>query len=87
MKTQALLALLAASICSVAAVPSPQDAANRKAGLRLIKTSPKGAPKWISEEEKIVQYAAHEIGFVDITDITVSTMPLSLTPFPACSRE
>ncbi|KAK4195741.1 putative aminopeptidase [Triangularia verruculosa] len=79
MKTQALLALLATSICSVVAVPSPQDTANRKAGLRLIKTSPKGAPKWVSEEEKIVQYAAHEIGFVDITDITDSQVLKALS--------
>ncbi|KAK4187064.1 putative aminopeptidase [Podospora australis] len=71
MWTQALYAaLLATSICSVAAAPSPAELANRKAGLRLIKTSPKSAGKWVSEEEKITKYKSKGIGFVDITDIT-----------------
>ena len=71
MKTAAFFALLATSVWSATAAPSPAELANRKAGLRLIKTSPKDAGKWVSEEDKIVKYKAKDIGFVDITDITV----------------
>jgi leucyl aminopeptidase len=70
MKTSAFFALLATSVWSATAAPSPADLANRKAGLRLIKTSPKDAGKWVSDEDKIVKYKAKDIGFVDITDIT-----------------
>ncbi|KAL2264469.1 hypothetical protein VTK26DRAFT_34 [Humicola hyalothermophila] len=45
-------------------------AAQRDAGLRLIKTSPDDPGKWVTEEQKITEYKAKGIGFVDITDIT-----------------
>ncbi|KAK0615683.1 hypothetical protein B0T17DRAFT_592409 [Bombardia bombarda] len=70
MHAQALLALLAGSASLVAAVPTA--AANKAAGLRLIKTSPESAGIWVSEEDKITKYRNKRIGFVDITDITDS---------------
>ncbi|KAK4223735.1 putative aminopeptidase [Podospora fimiseda] len=69
MKTSAFFALLATSLWSVSAAPSAADLEKRKAGLRLIKTAPKDAGRWVTEEEKITIYHSKDIGFVDITDI------------------
>lgn len=49
-----------------AALPAPD---NRAAGLRLIKTSEEDPGKWVTEDEKISQYAAKKIDYIDITDI------------------
>lgn len=73
MRASALFTLLASSAGLVAAVP-PAGAA-KAAGLRLIKTSPEDKGTWVTEEQKITQYRNNRIGFVDITDITVSSIP------------
>lgn len=39
--------------------------------LRLIKTSETDLGTWVTEEEKLTNYVAKGIGFVDITDISV----------------
>lgn len=41
------------------------------AGLRLIKTSESDAGTWVREDDKIENYVAKGINFVDITDMTV----------------
>lgn len=64
------MALLATSAWSAVALP-PVKSAHRVPGLRLIKTSPEDTGKWVTEEQKIRDYKAKGIGFVDITDITV----------------
>ena len=75
MRTQTFLALLASSAWSADAAPATESA-QRAAGLRLIKTSPEDAGKWVTEEQKITDYTAKNIGFIDITDITVCFMML-----------
>jgi len=72
MRAQALFALLAGSASLVAAAPA--ESSPRDAGLRLIKTSPEDPGTWVTEEEKITNYVAKKIGFVDITEITVSEL-------------
>ncbi|GAB1316193.1 Peptide hydrolase [Madurella fahalii] len=68
MRSQAIFSLLASSAWSVAAAPTVESA-KRAAGLRLIKTSPEDPGKWVTDEQKITDYTAKNIGFVDITDI------------------
>ena len=46
--------------------PVPVDAS-----LRLIKTSETDPGSWVTEEQKVTDYVANGIGFVDITDIAV----------------
>ncbi|KAL2072818.1 hypothetical protein VTL71DRAFT_12161 [Oculimacula yallundae] len=62
-------ALAASSSLLVSALPST-DSSKINAGLRLIKTSEADPGRWVTEDEKIEQYTAKNIGFVDITDIT-----------------
>ncbi len=40
-----------------------------KSGLRLIKTSPEDPGTWVTEEQKLTNYVAKDIHFVDITDV------------------
>src|SRR5690242_1713873 len=63
-----VLALLVSSAWPVAAAPAT-ELATPDFGLRLIKTSPEDAGKWVTEEQKIRDYKSKGIGFVDITDI------------------
>ncbi|KAK3323717.1 hypothetical protein B0T19DRAFT_463585 [Cercophora scortea] len=70
MRTQALVALLASSACLVAAVPATPVYKDKETSLRLIKTSPSDPGRWVTDEQKITDYTAKGIGFVDITDIT-----------------
>lgn len=70
MQGQAFLALLASLAWSVAAAPTVEST-RKAAGLRLIKTSPEDPGKWVTDEQKIRDYTANNIGFVDVTDISV----------------
>jgi len=63
----ALLAFVAAASL-VSAIPP----VSVRPLMRLIKTSETDAGTWVTEEEKITNYVSKGIGFVDITDITVS---------------
>lgn len=77
MRAQVFFALLASSAWPVAAAPAAGSNAglvNKAAGLRLIKTSPEDPGKWVTEEQKITDYKARGIGFIDITDITVRSI-------------
>jgi bacterial leucyl aminopeptidase len=69
MRVQVVFTLLATSAWSVAAVPTT-GSAKPDHGLRLIMTSPGDPGRWVTEEQKIRDYKAKGIGFVDITDIT-----------------
>lgn len=62
-------ALVATSSLLVSAAPAAENVA-KDANLRLIKTS-EGEATWVSEEDKITQYVAKNINFIDITDIKV----------------
>ncbi|KAL2129254.1 hypothetical protein VTI74DRAFT_8008 [Chaetomium olivicolor] len=70
MKLQ-VLSVLAGSVWLTSATP-PADSSRvaSTAGLRLIKVSPEDSGRWVTEEDKIRNYKAKGIGFVDITDIT-----------------
>ena len=76
MRVQTSLALLAGSAWLAAAAPATETTDNSE--LRLIKTSPTDPGTWVTEEQKITDYTAKNIGFVDITDITVR-LPASTT--------
>lgn len=66
-------ALVASSSLLVYALPST-DSSKINAGLRLIKTSEADPGIWVTEDEKIEQYTAKNINFIDITDITVCSV-------------
>lgn len=73
-----LLAAVVASAPLCRAAPAPAEIAIDAsvavdATLRLIKTSETDNGTWVREDEKIENYVAKGINFVDITDITVST--------------
>lgn len=66
-----VLSALAASASLVAAVPASDSTVQINKGLRFIKTSETDPGTWVTDEEKIVNYVAKNIGFIDVTDITV----------------
>ena len=51
------------------ALPAPTSKIKALSDLRLIKTSEADFGTWITEEEKISNYKANKIPFIDITDI------------------
>ncbi|KAK0620738.1 hypothetical protein B0T14DRAFT_481779 [Immersiella caudata] len=65
MRSFALFSLGISSACLVKAAPSAPGA-----GLSLIKSSPTDPGTWVTEEQKITEYHAKDIHFVDITKIT-----------------
>ena len=71
MRVQASLALFLASSAWVSLAAPAAEPADDASELRLIKTSPEDAGTWVTEEQKLSEYTAKGIGFVDITDITV----------------
>ena len=73
MRSQTLIVSLVSTAWLAAAVPAP----GKSSGLRLIKTSPSDPGTWVSDEDKITKYVAKDIGFIDITDITVRFCLLS----------
>jgi hypothetical protein len=64
------LVAFAASAQLVAASPVPK-VGPPKPGMRLIKTSEDEPAFWISEQDQFEQYTAKNIGFFDVTDVTV----------------
>lgn len=68
MHLKTCLAVLGASLSLATAVPAA-NSLEADSGLRLIKTSPTDEGKWVTEEDKISNYTAKKIDFVDITDI------------------
>ncbi|CZT09798.1 related to Probable leucine aminopeptidase MCYG_04170 [Rhynchosporium graminicola] len=64
-----LSALVASSSLLVSALPST-DGLKINGGLRLIKTSEADPGRWVTEDQKIEEYTAKNIHFIDITDIT-----------------
>lgn len=71
MRTNTALAVLAAFLHATHAAPAnekPQGGSE----LRLIKTSEQDPGQWVTDEEKFERFTSKHIGFVDITDITVS---------------
>lgn len=88
MRFTTTLALVAASVGLVAAAPAA-DNVQVDPSLRLIKTSEDDAGTWVTEDEKFEKYTSKGIGFIDITDITVSLLAAALpslnavaNPFP-----
>ena len=63
-----LAALLSISNLGLA-VPAIGAAVKPDTSLRLIKTSAADPGTWVTEDDKILRYAAKKIAFVDITDI------------------
>jgi leucyl aminopeptidase len=72
MRLAIISSALAASASLVAAVPAFDSTVQINKGLRLIKTSETDPGTWVTDEQKIVNYVAKNIGFIDVTDITVS---------------
>ncbi|KAL9025526.1 MAG: hypothetical protein Q9196_005667 [Gyalolechia fulgens] len=69
MRFQTSLAALLSVASLATAIPAAEPQESSKAGLRLIKTSEADPGVWVSEEDKISQYRAKHINFIDITDI------------------
>ncbi|KAL8935736.1 MAG: hypothetical protein Q9211_004534 [Gyalolechia sp. 1 TL-2023] len=69
MRFQSSLAALLSVASLATAIPAAEPQESSKAGLRLIKTSEADPGVWVSEEDKISQYRAKHINFIDITDI------------------
>lgn len=63
------LAAVSTGLSLVSAVPAVDSAVKVDAALRLIKTSPTDSGKWVTEDEKILNYVAKKVDFIDITDI------------------
>ena len=55
--------------CLVNAVPAGEPQIKRDPSLRLIKISESDPGKWVTEEQKITDYRAKKIDFIDVTDI------------------
>ncbi|PSK56688.1 Leucine aminopeptidase 1 [Elsinoe australis] len=73
--------------CAVFVTAFPADnAAKIQAGLRLIKTSEEDPGKWVSDEEKIVDYVAKGKHFIDITDITDNEVLTRMSTKPDASQ-
>ncbi|KAL3417695.1 Leucine aminopeptidase 1-like protein 1 [Phlyctema vagabunda] len=71
-----LLSILSAILASsslAAALPSTPTVDRSSADLRLIKTSEADPGTWVTEDQKIDDYVAKSINFIDITDITNAT--------------
>lgn len=66
-----VFSVLIASSSLVVALPPSTKPFNIDGDLRLIKTSEADPGVWVTEEQKIVDYVSKNIGFIDITDITV----------------
>ena len=73
------------------------DASSRDRGLRLIKTSEDDPGQWVTEDQKITDFKAKHINFIDVTDIPdietfdrLSTnngsLTSSSTPYPLTIR-
>lgn len=69
MRISNCLAALVGVVSLTAARPSAESQDITKSNLRLIKTSEADPDVWVTEEEKISQYRAKHINFIDITDI------------------
>ena len=67
-----VISALVASASLVTAVPATDKFVRPNTDLRLIKTSEADPGTWVTDDEKITNYVAKKIGFIDITDITVS---------------
>jgi len=67
-----VLSALVAAASLVAASPATDKFVRPNTNLRLIKTSEADPGTWVTDDEKISNYVAKNIGFIDITDITVS---------------
>lgn len=67
-----VLSVLAASASWVTAVPATNKFVRPNTDLRLIKTSEADPGTWVTDDEKISNYVSKNIGFIDVTDITVS---------------
>lgn len=75
-----LLPAVLASLSLVTAAPPAEGRVANDGSFRLIKTSEADPGVWVTEEQKIVEYVSNNIGFIDITDITVH-LPLCLLEF------
>ncbi|KAF2714273.1 peptidase family M28 [Pleomassaria siparia CBS 279.74] len=83
MRSPYILSILVASASLVAAVPAADSTVYVDSSLRLIKTSELDPGTWVTEEEKIVEYVAKNINFIDITDITNATTLARLSTPPS----
>ena len=72
MHLSAILPAFVASLSLVSALPPTDGRVANDGSLRLIKTSEADPGVWVTEEQKITQYVAKNIGFIDITDIKVN---------------
>ncbi|CAG8950836.1 hypothetical protein HYFRA_00003053 [Hymenoscyphus fraxineus] len=70
MHFSSVLSVLVASSSLVVAVPPTDRPSQINPDLRLIKTSEADPGTWVTEDQKIEEYVAKNIGFIDITDIT-----------------
>lgn len=65
--------LVALAATATVAVSSPIERNTPpEPGMRLIKTSEDEPAFWITEADRFEQYTAKDVGFFDVTDVTVS---------------
>ncbi|KAG4432958.1 hypothetical protein IFR05_011553 [Cadophora sp. M221] len=74
MHLSTILPAFVASLSLVSALPPTDARVANDGSLRLIKTSEADPGVWVTEEQKITQYVAKNIGFIDITDIKNETV-------------
>lgn len=67
MRVQTALTVVGACLQAVQAIPANKA----DAGLRLVKTSEEDPGQWVTEAQKFELFTSKNIGFIDITDITV----------------
>lgn len=65
-----ILSIVLASASLVVAVPATDSTVQVNPDLRFIKTSEGDPGSWVTDEEKITNFVAKNINFIDITDIT-----------------
>lgn len=76
MRFQPILALLLGVAAASPISQAETSSVTADATLRLIKTSEEDTGTWVSEDEKIENYVAKGVNFIDITDMNVSGVVL-----------
>lgn len=80
MRSVSIFSALIATASLVAAVPAAEKFVRPNPDLRLIKTSHADPGVWVTDEEKIVNYVAKNIPFIDVTDVTVCFLDIFYFP-------
>jgi leucyl aminopeptidase len=87
MHPKSIFSALIATAALVAAAPATDSIIQIDPDLRFIKTSEVDPGTWVTDEQKITEYVAKNINFIDITDITDPETLLRLSTVPEATNE